>query len=248
MFKIDPKNLVTVASILVSAGMISIIVTDSHAAGASSSDTDVKGTSTISTAPKKIVTPATIVSVKTDTPSTNSTNSQDTSGTDENTILTASADQEVYNDEPGATPSEPETPVIPVVPTPIPDPVPEVPVVPTPQPTFSIALLKDQAVTTDVLGVKQIIVPFNVLLETGFVATTYGQPQCSFLSAPAGHNVLCGVNQKEANTGTLSLQYTALSPAGHYEVQVSYIINDVVRTDVFAFDIAAPVIAVPALF
>jgi len=246
MFKIDPKILVTFVSILVSVGMIGIIATDSHTAAASS-DADVKGTSIVSSPSKpKVVTPATIISVKTGTPSTSTSSSRRPYQTDEN-VTTASADQ-TPSDEPEATPSEPETPVAPVEPTPTPDPVPEVPVVPAPQPTFSIALLKDQAVTTDVLGVKQLIVPFNVLLETGFVATTYGQPQCSFLIAPAGHNVLCNVSQKEANTGTLSMQQTALSPAGHYEVQVIYTINDIVRTGVFTFDIAAPVVAVPAVF
>lgn len=117
----------------------------------------------------------------------------------------------------------------------------QTPVTPAPQPTFRIVLRMADA--TDLQSpfnpvIFQLAVPFDVIYDDGFEKVNYQQPGCVFLNTPvADHGALCDVNQKEADTGWFTVQYTDTTASGHYEVQMIYAINGVQRTAVYEFDL-----------
>ncbi len=118
---------------------------------------------------------------------------------------------------------------------------PTTPPAPQPEASFGIVLREDDAYIQEYpeeMGIEQYVVPFDIIFDEGYVPGQAEMPYCTFLAAPAEeHSVLCNVSQKEADTGYLVMQYSNESLAGYYEVEVSYPIDGVTRTDVIAFEL-----------
>lgn len=108
--------------------------------------------------------------------------------------------------------------------------------VPAIKPTYSI-VLRSSSITSMTIGTaKQLLIPFDVVYDTGFTASTFEQPLCGFTTTPvANHGALCDVGQKEANSGTLLVQYGDTTAKGNYVVWMSYSVNGIVRTDSYSF-------------
>jgi hypothetical protein len=124
-------------------------------------------------------------------------------------------------------------------PTPTTQPAPTPTPTPQPTPSFTIVLRDNEAYVQTYppeMGIEQLIVPFDVVHDAGFVPSNFAQPHCQFLVTPnPDHGVLCNVTEKDR--GYLGMQYTESSAPGHYKVQVNYTINGVVRTDTTEFDL-----------
>lgn len=113
----------------------------------------------------------------------------------------------------------------------------------TPAPSYKIVLRPNDASVQDLSlfagkGTAQIVVPFDLVYDTGFNKTNFQQSDCLIATAPtANSGVTCILAQKEADTGSLVIQYNNASAVGSYVVKAIYSINNVVRTDTFAFDL-----------
>lgn len=107
----------------------------------------------------------------------------------------------------------------------------------TPTPSFSLSLHADQGYATTYPTIPNYAyynIPYSLSYDPGFTLITTAGPSCNFVSGPSLANIWCNVGEKSSE---LSIQYDNDTMAGHYVVQMSYIMNGTTHTDAVSFDV-----------
>jgi hypothetical protein len=168
-----------------------------------------------------------VKSASTDTPATSTASIATNTTTQQSKTQTG---QKATTSSASTSPAKQSTPA----PAPNPTPAPK----PATQPSFRIEIRDAGVYQQTFMGAKQLVVPFDIIMDSGFVANSFEQPFCRIISAPStNQGVFCDIHQKEAGAATALMQYSDTSTKGHYVFQLDYSINGVVRSDSFSFDI-----------